>query len=185
MKLFNNNLSAAYNIVKPFVTYFSGNRALATVDMVNEVINNMNGRLGNAPASHVYLITETPGVAPLTFTQFKTSVGVSGGCDCCGCVDGAITDSCDKTTTYSKCSNPQISANRTAPGVYDLNLNIANPSDFGGFAVRFGNISTLGIIINLTRISPTHYRVTAYNTQTGAAEDNTLTDAIVEVLVWG
>jgi Fe-S cluster biogenesis protein NfuA len=163
-----------------------GDNQLARLKNLNTIVNYLDATvLNNRAASHVYMINETPGVVGLSLTQFKTSVGVGGGCDCCGCVDGTLADSCEKTPTYSKCSNPGISANRTAPGVYNFHLGIANPSNYGGFAVRFGNVAELGVILNVNRVSATEYIVTAYNTQTGAPMDNVLTNTIVEVLVWG
>lgn len=41
MKLFTNNVAATFTSVKQFVTYFGGNRALATIKQVNEVITGL------------------------------------------------------------------------------------------------------------------------------------------------
>ena len=173
------------NVVGGF-NFFSGqgDNQIARLKNLNSLVDSLNSTVFvNYSALEVYRITETLGVAPLTLSKF-TSLGVSPGD--CNCVDGADYDRCtDNGEKGFKCSDSYMSASRITPGVYDFILAPENPNSFSGFSLSFGPVAELGVIINMEIISPTQYRVTAFNTITGLPMNNVLTNTDVQVRIWG
>jgi hypothetical protein len=161
-----------------------GDNQTARLKNLNSLVDSLNSTVfGNYSALEVYRITENLGVAPLTLSKF-TSIGVSPGD--CNCVSGTDFDRCTQNgKTGEKCSDTSMSASRIAPGVYDFILAPENPNSFSGFSLSFGPVKELGVIINMEIISPTQYRVTAFDTITGLPMDNVLTNTDVQVRIWG
>jgi len=184
LKKLTNDTRRSFRFPALFSTSYGGNRAVATVDDVNTLIDALNGLGANSTVDFTYRIVETGGVPSLALNLMTGSAGL---CTCASCT-GKENPSCKGCPIEQvgisnyKCADSKASMERTAPGVYQLDL---DPDfEYNEVIVTFGNVSTLGVIVNVEKVSDILYTVTAFNTQTGAAEDQTLTNTPLIIKFW-